>query len=310
MGASGLQYRQIIGRFFNRLEAVTSGAWENDLAFKVTTDQSQEEYKWLGMTPAVREWVGGRLAKGFRENGITIRNKTFEATLDVNVDELRRDKTSQLNVRIDELAGRVSEHWSKLLTELIVTPGNSYDGTTFFSASHTEGDSGTQLNLLTSTQVTALNVGTANAPTVDEMQKAILGVVGYMLQYKDDQGEPMNANGRGWTIMVPPNMWAAATGALTLPNISNGTNLITNPLPLMRGFQFNVVTNPRLSADTIFYTFRTDAPVKPFIMQEELFETGMDESEVFKNNRILFGVKAIRNVGTAYWQCASKSTLS
>lgn len=316
MGASGLGFRNVIGQFYARLEPLVADSWANRLSMYIKSDQESETYKWLGMVPGMREWVGGRAAKGFRENGITIAQRRFETTLDLDVDELRRDKTGQINVRIAELAGRVSEHWGELLSALIVagTTGDCYDGQDFFDASHSESESGTQINLLTASQVTTLNIGTATAPTEDEMAKAIFGVIAYMMGYKDDQGKYMNANARAFTVMVPLNLWEATEGALASRLIASGTGARTNTLADMvsRGkLSIDVVMNPRLasSASAVFHVFRTDAPAKPFIMQEELFETG-SKDESFTNNRILVGVKALRNVGYGYWQYATHCTLS
>ena len=147
-GAAPLGSRAIIGRLATALEETSPPSWVDSIAMSVASNQSSEEYKWLGMTAPMTEWLGGRNAKGFRTNGITIQNKRFESTLQVLVEEIRRDKTDQIQLRISELAVRASQHWTKLLTDLIVTPGNAYDGTAFFGTAHTEGDSGTQDNAL------------------------------------------------------------------------------------------------------------------------------------------------------------------
>lgn len=147
MSASkGLSSRAIIGRFFQRLEVVQAQSWVNQIGMYFSSDQESETYKWLGQSPAMREWIGGRHAKGFRENGITIANKKFEATLTVPVDWLRRDKTGQLQVRIDELVGRTVTHWGSLLSSLILAGESAacYDGQFYFDTDHSEGDSGAQ----------------------------------------------------------------------------------------------------------------------------------------------------------------------
>jgi len=309
MGAQNLGLRGIQGRFYQKLETITADSWAGRIAMKVDTDQSQETYKWLGMTPAMRQWIGGRQAKGLRDTGITIVNSTYENTLEINVDELRRDKTGQINVRIDDLAGRTAEHWSKLLSDLLVTPGNAYDATAYFGTAHIEGASGTQVNACTASHITTLDIATAAVPTGAEMRTNILGAAQYMMGYKDDQGEPLNANAREFMIMVPTNMWASTMEAISVPTQIVSGAAVANPLIYMDGFRFSAVINPRLSSTTTWYMFRTDASAKPFIMQDELFETGM-EDQTFLNNRILFGVKAIRAVGTGFWQYAVKCTNS
>src|SRR3990172_495076 len=102
MGASSLSSRAIIGAFFARLEQNLGGLWIPKLGMgPFESDQSSETYNWIGNAPAMREWIGGRNAKGFRENGITIVNKKFAATLEVPVDWMRRDKTGQIMMPVD-----------------------------------------------------------------------------------------------------------------------------------------------------------------------------------------------------------------
>lgn len=313
MAINRLGIRGVVGTFYMALEAALADSWANLVSMFVSTDQVQEEYKWLGQTPALRKWVGGRLVKELQEKGVILVNQLFEATLGFDVDELRRDKSPQGAARIRDLGVRVAEHWAKLLTDLIRTNPNAYDGATFFSASHSEGTSGTQKNLLTASEVPALNVTTPTDPTDIEMSKAIRGVVAYMQGLLDDQGEPMNTGGRNYLVLVPNNLWAAAVAATQNPLLASGSGAQTNPIVNMQGYRFTPVANPRLNQsgeDDDFFVFRTDAPAAALIRQEELFETSEDDSEIFKHNRILFGVKALRTVGPAFWQYAAKCTLS
>lgn len=308
MSVDRLGLRGVIGRFYNRLDAVTSAGWQDLIAWRSPSNQKTEEYAWLGATPVVREWIGGRQAQALREAGISITNKRFESTIGLDVDERRRDKSGQAAIRIGEMAERVAEHWSQLLTALLVADPLCYDGQNFFDTDHSEGESGTQVNELSATQISTLAITAAASPTPIEMASAITNVVQYMLAYKDDRGQPMNANAREWAVMVPPNMWSAAEQATQLPIILSGGAAINNLLTNV-SMSFRVIVNPRLTDDDLFYVMRTDASGKPFIMQEELFETSTKD-ESFDQNRILFGVKALRNVGTAYWQYCANVQLS
>ena len=130
-----LSSRAIIGQFYKRLNQNSGMEWIEAISNYFTSDQDTEEYAWIGQSPVMREWAGGRHAKGFTSNGITIENKHFEATLDIPLKHLRRDKTGQINVRIGELATRTNSHWALLLSKLI-TDGETlpcYDGKHFFA---------------------------------------------------------------------------------------------------------------------------------------------------------------------------------
>lgn len=310
MGASSLSSRAIIGQFYNRLEQNVGAEWIDQISNLFNSNQESETYKWLGMAPAMREWIGGRQAKGFRENGITIVNKTFEATMEVLVDEMRRDKTGQIMVRVNEMADRVNAHWAKLLTTLIVAgeAGVCYDGQYFFDNDHAEGDSGAQSNDLT------FNVTTPTAPTASEMEQAIMAGVSAMMAFKDDQGEPMNENAKSFLVMVPTPFMYAAAAALKNPVIVDGSGARTNLITNIGGFNFGLAVNPRLSWTDKFALFRTDAETKSLIRQEE---EGVSVSAIaegseleFKHNKHEYGVKAIRNVGFGYWQRAALTTLT
>jgi phage major head subunit gpT-like protein len=262
------------------------------------------------MAPAMREWVGGRVAKGFRDNGITIVNKTFEATLEVLLDEIRRDKTGQVMVRVRELAGRTNAHWAKLLSTLIIAGEAAvcYDGQYFFDTDHAEGDSGTQSNDIDS------NIGTTTAPTAAEMETSILKAVEAIIGFKDDQGEPMNEEATSFLVMVPVPFMSAAAAALKNPVITDGSGSRTNTITNLGGFSFDLAVNPRLTWTNKFATFRTDGMTKPFIRQEEEGVTVSaiaEGSELeFRENKHHYGVKAIRNVGYGYWQHACLTTMT
>jgi phage major head subunit gpT-like protein len=313
-----LSSRAIIGRFYQTLEAGFAGSWASRLGMLFSSDQASEEYKWLGMSPALREWIGGRQAKGLRSVGYTITNKTFEATLAIAVDDLRRDKTGQVLVRVDEMADRANQHWEKLLSDLITGGAATacYDGQYFFDSDHSEGDSGTLKNTLTATEVTTLNVGTATAPTAAEMAEALLGVIGYMYGYKDDQGEPINGEARNFLVMVPVPFWGAAVTAVSANLLNKAAGSLDNPLQgvMRQGISIDVVANPRLTWTTQFAVFRTDGRAKPFILQEEeglrISAIAEGSEEEFKNDRHLYGIKAIRNAGYGLWQYAALATLS
>lgn len=310
MGAQTLSSRAIIGEFYNRLEQNLGMTWIPGVSSLFKSDQESETYAWLGMAPAMREWVGGRHAKGFRENGITIVNKKFEATLEVLVDEIRRDKTGQVMVRVAELAQRTNAHWAKLLSALIVSGESAvcYDGQFFFDTDHSEGDSGAQSNDITST------AATPTSPTAGEAEKAVLKAVETIIGFKDDQGEPMNEDAASFLVMVPVPLMSSFAAALKNPVIVDGSTSRTNTIVNVGGFSFEMAVNPRLPWTNKFGVFRADGQTKPFIRQEEEGVTVAAVAEgselEFNEEKHHYGVKAIRNVGYGYWQHAALVTLT
>lgn len=313
---SVLSSRAIIGEYFRRLEQGATG-WANQLSNYFTSDQAGEDYKWLGMSPAMREWVGGRMAKGLRDSAYTIKNKPFESTLEISIDDLRRDKTGQIMVRIGEQVDRANAHWAKLLSSLIIAGESAacYDGQAFFDTDHAEGDSGTQSNDI-SVDISAVPVpatahGSTTAPAPEELMHAILEGAQAILGFKDDQGEPMNENARQFMVMVPTSFWKAAITAVGAPSLAGGaTNIITTA----DGFGFNVQVNPRLTWTTKLAVFRTDGNIKPFIRQEEVpveVSAIAEGSELEFTRRVhQYGLYASGNVGYGYWQHGCLVTLA
>lgn len=311
MGATALSSRAIIGEFYATLQQDLGLSWIDSVSNLFDSNQESETYKWLGMAPAMREWIGGRQAKGFRTDGITIVNKNFEATLEVLVDEIRRDKTGQVMVRVRELAERTNAHWASLLSALLIAGEAAvcYDGQYFFDTDHVEDDSGSQSNDLTS------DITTTTAPTSGEMETAILKSIEAILGFKDNQGEPMNEGARMFEVMVPVPFMSSAAGAIGSQIIVDSSTSRSNrilTLGSLGGFQVGLRVNPRLTWTTKFATFRADGQTKALIRQEEegvTMSAIAEGSELeFKERKHLYGVKAIRNVGYGYWQRACLTT--
>ncbi|MBK9121018.1 MAG: Mu-like prophage major head subunit gpT family protein [Phycisphaerales bacterium] len=306
LNSTGLTSRAVVGRFYRRLEEFATSAWWTKLALHFASNQASETYRWLGMVPQVREWVGGRQVRPLRSRGVTIVNKTWEATIRVDADELRRDKTGQLLIRINDLARRVATHPNRLLTQLIAegTGAAGYDGRPFFDGQHAEGDSGNQSNLLTA-QATA-----PTAPTDQELYEAIVAGIARILSFRDDQGEPLHDGAREFLVMVPMPFLSPTLVALSGRTVAATSN------PLAQGEPFRVtwVANPRLTWTDRFVIFRTDGSSRPFIFQEELpvqVQVLAEGSELEVNeNQHQYGVKAIHAAGYGFWQDACLVTFA
>ena len=303
---TGLTSRAIIGRFYRRLEEFAEAAWWTKLAMRFAANQESETYRWLGMVPQVREWVGGRQVRPLRAQGITIVNKVWESTIRVDADEQRRDKAGQIMIRVNEMARRVATHPNKLLTELISggASGTGYDGQYFFSTSHSEGDSGTQSNSIT------YDAATPTAPSDSEMYEAIVKGIAQVISFNDDQAEPMNESARQFMVMVPMSFLSSTLVALSSQTIDSSSNPLVGSGP----FKINWVANPRLTWTDKFALFRTDGEARPFIFQEELpvqVQILAEGSELEINeNQHQYGVKAIHEAGYGFWQDACLLTFN
>jgi phage major head subunit gpT-like protein len=313
--------RGFIPDFYQALEGALASMWWPKICFSATgSRQKTEHYRWLGQAPMMRKWVAGRHPQGLRVEAYTLDNEKFEATLDVENDDLNRGLGSQIRVRIQEMADGANEY-PQMLASGVIDLGTSalcYDGQPFFDAAHPGTTKvAAQKNLLTAAEVPALNVGTPAQPTPVEMTQAVLGCIGYMYGLKDDQGRPMNGAARNFLLMVPVSLWLPAVGPANISLGSNMTGLADNPLLAAAGkmgINLEIVPNPYLDWTVDFALFRTDGRAKPLIWQEEypiqISTLGADSEYCHTNDRQQFGIKRSCNVGFGYWQHALKGTLS
>jgi phage major head subunit gpT-like protein len=318
MSLAELSSRAIIGRYYKRLNQKSGMAWVEAVSNYFTSDQESETYKWLGQVPVMRNWVGGRQAKGFTTNGLTIENKHFEATLEIPLVDLRRDKTGQIEVRINELADRTNSHWAQLLSKLIINGESTvcYDGQYYFDTDHKDGNSPVQSNKIQvdltafAGQIDGGAVGDASNPSEAALRLAILKTIQQILSFKDDQGEPMNENASKFLVVVPTSLWYLAKSAITVPLTVGGS---TNMVKVLDEVDISIAQNPRLNWSDKFAIFRTDSSVKPFIRQEEKnvqLKAIAEGSELeFKHDKHWYGVDTWRNVGYGFWQHACLTQL-
>jgi hypothetical protein len=319
MAAQSTQYlsrAEIYARYYERLDAQTNMLWLGGLTEYVPSMAASNLYKMIGMVPQLEEAVGPTDPVGLTANGFEVRNKEYKAALKIPKLDLRRDQTGLLNARIGDFTRRGLSHWLKLCSTLIQNGdvGQCYTGTTFFSTTHSEGNSGTYKNLLTASEVPDLNVAVATAPTPYEMAKAILGCVLYFYSYLDDQGEPRNEMARKFLVLVPLGLAGPAMTAATKLTLDTGSGSVDNPLVNNGKFTIEVDVNPRLTWTDKFTVSITDGFLKPLIRQEEqVLETDVfgPESEHFRlNDEALIKANTLRNAayGTP-WQMV-RATLS
>lgn len=309
--------RACIGEYKRALSVMSPPAWVSAIANMFESNQSSEEYPWLTAAPVMREWLGGRNAKGFLENSIEVKNRQFESTIEIAKKDMRRDKFGMIQARIQEQVRRALAHPGSLLSTLILNGASTacYDGQYFFDTDHSEGDSGTQSNDL-SIDISALSVataGTTTAPAVAEMQLCIAQAISAIVGFVDDKGEPMNEDASSFLVMVPPSLMQAAMTAVSTPVQVAETQTALSALK--QDFTISAVVNPRLSDWTAnFAVFRTDSYIKPFIFQRETAINVGAKAEgsefEFDTGKHQYGVDYWGNVAYGLWQQACLVTMA
>ncbi len=309
-----LSSRAVLGWYFEQLALDPKLDLVEDLmGAPFPSDQESEMYPWLGMVPAMREWVGGRNAKSLGESSLTLTNKEYEATLEILMKDWKRDKTDQYRRRVQEMTARGgSSHWASLLCTLILAGETTicYDEMYFFDTTHSEGDSGSQSNLLTvdiSEEPVSVH-GSTTRPSPAEMALCIRRGIQAIMGFKDDRGEPFNETATRFRVVSGSTLADVVDEAISNPYLAKGE---ANVIPGNTQYSLKASSSARLDTlTTSIDIYRTDGSVKPFIGQEETpLEPSMiaEGSELeFNERKWRFGVYACRTAGVGLWQHACR----
>lgn len=268
------------------------------LATKTTSTGASEDYGWLGNVPGIREMDGERMPKGLSYFDYTIKNKEFEGTVEVRQTDIDDNKVATKDALVTALGNRAALFPDKLVFDLVTTNGICYDGQNFFDTDHSEGNSGTQSNSLSSSE-TAINAASYSAA------KAALA------SFKDDQGEVMYEEVGKPLVLVPLSREVEAKQLFAQTTSTGAQNVLAGDA--------DVLASARLTDDDVFYVLNVSQGIKPFIYQERQFIPmefdGGDASqegshERFMRRRLLFGPYIRANAGYGDWRQAVKVTLS
>lgn len=263
---------------------------------ETTSDGADEKYGWLGQSPSMSEWVDERRLKSLNDFDYTLKNKDYEATLSVDRNTIEDDRLGAVQTRINDLAAKAKIHPRKLFIDALVngTTELCYDGQPFFSASHSEGDSGTQSNIVTGT-------GT----TLAQLKADIDTCEANMMSFKDDVGEPINEGTMKIGIVCHPSLMRSFTELNTLSQINNGDNA-------MKGRISQITVSSRLTDKNDWYFANIGEGIKPIIRQVRKAPTfaaleGSSDNG-FMRKTYSYGVDSREVFGYGLWQKMIKVT--
>ncbi len=100
------------------------------------------DYKWLGTFPMMREWLGDRVIKDLSAFHYEVVNKDFEATVEVDRNDIQDDQIGVYTPMVQGLAQAAKQHPDILAFALLkagfTTP--CFDGQYFFDTDHPWGE--------------------------------------------------------------------------------------------------------------------------------------------------------------------------
>lgn len=108
------------------------------VAQTVPSSTRSNEYGWLGSMPRIREWIGDRVVNNIATHSYTIKNRSFEATVGVDRDDIDDDNIGIYSPLFSEL-GRNGASFPDELVWALLKAGFStlcYDGQYFFDTDH------------------------------------------------------------------------------------------------------------------------------------------------------------------------------
>lgn len=305
--------RAIMARYHQLERMQTLEPWVPMISTEVMSDQLEETYVDLDAAPPMSKRTGPMDSELTAEREWKVPVDEFNTKVQIPWKYMKLGKKNLIERRIASVARQRNLHWGILITTAMkqgVTNTTTVDKVPLFSTSH-PGKDANQSNRL------SFDVVDPTAPTPAEAADAVNFAANRMLGYESTQGEPYDETEGEFLVVVPNSFHPSFSTGLMAELLSDGTNQITNPIPVNRKSRFTLQSSVRLSNSTggaawtdKFAIFRTDGPSRAFLRQEvpDLSRPIVkDESSDFfqDNNKIEIGVMATRNYGYDAWQTAA-----
>lgn len=292
LSATYTGFRSLFDKAFSAAEPLYS-----DVATVVESSSDKESYNWLGAAPAMRQWNDERIAGALRTQNYEIENHKYEATIEIDRETFEDDRLSQVKPRIEELAVRAAMHPDELVVSLLNNgfASTGYDGEFFFDTDHSEGESGTQSNKLTSA---------LGASTLETAVETMMG-------FRDDQGSPLGIIPD--TLIVGPDNYFDAREILNSTSIVvAGTTDVEKPGANPLSGMLDLKVSPHVDSGK-WFVLATKYPVRPLIFQwrirpEFSAVTDPNDEYVFSTDVFKYGVRSRCGAGYGLWYLAVGST--
>lgn len=266
---------------------------------EVPSTGSENDYAWLDRFPKMREWIGDKVLRKLKAHTYTLKNKSFEATIEVKRDDIEDDNIG-IYANMTQDAGFSAKTWpDEIMTELkdAAFSRACYDGQYYYDTDHPVGNI---------TPVSVSNKGTAalSNATLAAAEASYGAARLAIMNFTDDEGRKLG--------LIPDTLEVPAALETTANALMNNEKLADDKPNPYKG-QCKVKVNPRLTSSTAWFLHVTSRPLKPFIFQirkRPVFVQQVDESsdDVFMRGTYKYGVEARGNAGFGLWQLSYGST--
>jgi phage major head subunit gpT-like protein len=108
------------------------------LATEIPSVTGANLYAFLGKLPRLREWIGERIIKSLATHDYTLKNRKFESTIGVGVDEIEDDTYGVYGKIFEEMGFSVKTHPDEVIFETLLLGVSAlcYDDQPFFDSDH------------------------------------------------------------------------------------------------------------------------------------------------------------------------------
>lgn len=263
-----------------------------EIAMVVPSSTAANDYKWLSNFPQMKEWIDEKSVKALAASGYTIANKDYEATVEVDRNDIEDDQLGIYKPQA-EMAGYSAKQLADEIVFTLVSQGfdnKCFDGETFFSTTHKVKKAN-----VSNKGTKKLSIATQAAAQASYGAARIA-----MMKFKDEEGRPLNI--KPTVLLVSPANADIANALMTVDRLEDGK-------PNIYKGTAKVVVDARLTSDDAWFLLDTSKPVMPFIYQERkkpafVSQTDMNADDVFSRKKFKFGAEARAAGGYGFWQLA------
>lgn len=271
---------------FNKSFDTTQSNYQK-VATVVPSTTGEQDYKWLGQMPGMREWIGEREVQALAAYDYLIKNKKFEMTIGVPRDDIEDDKYGVYTPLFSNMGEAAALQPDELVFGAMMSGFNEkcYDGLSFFNTAHKVGDA-----------------TYSNRSNKKLSRESYMEGRSSIMSIKGDKGKSLKLVPD--LLVVPPALEETARLILEADQIDGTTNVLKGTAKLH--------VEPALAEHPEYwFLLCTNRFLKPFIYQlrKKIKFTSLTrdtDENVFMLDEYLYGADGRSNAGYGFWQMLGK----
>jgi len=248
-------------------------------------------YGWAVNAFRLRQWIGPRMVQNIREHTFEVVNLPFEATVDLDLRAMAKDRNTIgvfKNTALAGLAAAAAKHPDDLFVQRLQANPTGFDGVAFFHSAHPN-----------------YNVTGTGDTTYDNLYDLALSKANFntvwsaMTQFAGEDGRPLGV--MPTHLIIPPQLKLTALELLQSTTYGQGTGATNAIDNVMKGW-VDIIVIPELANNAdCWYLADLSRPIKPWIFQKHSAPvlTALDsltDRKVFEEKVATYGVDYEGNI--------------